>query len=209
MRVWKQPLRPQRDSDSVIISRLKRGDEPAFEQVFRRYYKHLYAIGIKFLKNPELAEDAVQDIFLKLWDQRDALKEDGCIKGFLAMRNHVLNVIRNDHRAIWEYLSGPLEETFFENSTANTLQLQEYKAITEQGLKQLPPQQEKIFRMRAFSGMDNDQVAKQLSISVTTVKCQFSQATKSLKDYLSKHADLAGILEAVIILQLADLPGLN
>ena len=120
------------------------------------------------------------------------------------MRNHVLNVIRNDHGAIWEYLSGKSEEAFFEESTANALQLQEYSEITEQGLKQLPPQQERIFRMRTFNGLDNDQVARQLAISVNTVKYQFCQATKSLKEYLSKHADLEGILEAVLLFQLTN-----
>ncbi|UFH53796.1 RNA polymerase sigma-70 factor [Spirosoma sp. KNUC1025] len=204
MRIRRLPTPLHQDSETDLTLRLKTGDEKAFEEIFLRYYKHLYSIGLKFLKNPDLAEDAVQDIFLKLWDHRDALNEAYSIKNFLsvAMKNHVLNVIRDHHAAIWEYFSADSEELIGEDTTSNTYQLQEYGAILEQGLKQLPPQREKIFRLRVFSGMNNEQIAQQLSISVNTVKFQFSQATKFIKDYLGKHADLENALLSLCCLLL-------
>ncbi|GAB3890674.1 RNA polymerase sigma-70 factor [Larkinella knui] len=200
MRIRKLPLRLGQDAEKDITLRLKAGDENAFEEIFFRYYKHLFAIGIKFLKDPELAEDAVQDIFLKLWDHREALNETYALKNFLsiAMKNHVLNVIRNHHQSIWEYLSAEIEEAVGEETTGNSFQFQEYSAILEQGMQKLPPQREKVFRLRVFNGLDNEQVARQLSISVNTVKSQFTQATRFLKDYLSKHADLEGILPILL-----------
>ncbi len=191
-------------SDAILTLRLKTGDEKAFEEIFLRYYKHLYAIGIKFLKNPDLAEDAVQDIFLKLWDHRDAINEAYPIKNFLsvAMKNHVLNVIRDHHIAIWDYLSVSMEDLAGADSPIHTYQLQEYSDILEEGLKRLPHQREKIFRLRVFNGLTNEQIAQQLSISIVTVKCQFSQATKFIKDYLGKHADLESALFAVCCLSL-------
>ncbi|MGM9511884.1 RNA polymerase sigma-70 factor [Larkinella sp. GY13] len=202
MRIRKLPIRLGQDAEKEITLRLKAGDENAFEEIFYRYYKHLLAIGIKFLKNPDLAEDAVQDIFLKLWDHRDALNETYSIKNFLSvsMKNHVLNVIRNNHQSIWEYLSAEMEELNGEDTTSDAFQLQEYGTILEQGMQKLPPQREKVFRLRVFSGLDNEQVARQLSISVNTVKSQFTQATRFLKDYLSKHADLEGILPVLLFL---------
>ncbi|RRB00949.1 RNA polymerase sigma-70 factor [Larkinella rosea] len=205
MRIRKLPVRLSQDAEKEITLRLKAGDEGAFEEVFYRYYKHLLAIGIRFLKNPDLAEDAVQDIFLKLWDHRDSLNEAYSIKNFLSisMKNHVLNVIRNHHQSIWEYLSAEIEELNGEETTGNAFQFQEYSAILEQGLQHLTPQREKVFRLRVFSGLDNEQVARQLSVSVNTVKVQFTQATKFLKDYLSKHADLEGILPILIFFLLS------
>ncbi|RCR67202.1 RNA polymerase sigma-70 factor [Larkinella punicea] len=202
MRIRKLPIRLGQDAEKEITLRLKAGDENAFEEIFYRYYKHLLAIGIKFLKNPDLAEDAVQDIFLKLWDHRDALNESYSIKNFLSvsMKNHVLNVIRNNHQSIWEYLSAEMEELNGEDTTSDAFQLQEYGTILEQGMQKLPPQREKVFRLRVFSGLDNEQVARQLSISVNTVKSQFTQATRFLKDYLSKHADLEGILPVLLFI---------
>lgn len=180
------------ESDASLAVRLKMGDEQAFEEIYFRYYKHLYAIGYKFLKNPDLAEDAVQDIFLKLWDHRHTLNEAYAIKNFLSisMKNHVMNLIRDNHAAIWEYLSLETEQVGGEDSPTNTYQYQEYSTILENGLKQLPPQREAIFRLRVFSGLTNEEIALHLSISINTVKCQFSQATKSIKDYLGKHAEL-------------------
>ncbi|WP_138991388.1 RNA polymerase sigma-70 factor [Larkinella sp. C7] len=202
MRIRKLPIRLGQDAEKEITLRLKTGDENAFEEIFYRYYKHLLAIGIKFLKNPDLAEDAVQDIFLKLWDHRDTLNESYSIKNFLSvsMKNHVLNVIRDNHQSIWEYLSAEMEELNGEDTTSDAFQLQEYGTILEQGMQKLPPQREKVFRLRVFSGLDNEQVARQLSISVNTVKSQFTQATRFLKDYLNKHADLEGILPVFLFL---------
>lgn len=205
MRIRKIPIRLGQDAEKEITLRLKAGDETAFEEIFYRYYKHLLAIGIKFLKNSELAEDAVQDIFLNLWDHRNSLNEAYSIKNFLSisMKNHVLNVIRNHHQSIWEYLSAEMEELNGEETTGNAFQFQEYSAILEQGLQHLTPQREKVFRLRVFNGLDNEQVARQLSVSVNTVKVQFSQATRFLKDYLNKHADLEGILPILIFFLLS------
>lgn len=196
MRIRKLSNRLSQNAEQEIALRLKAGDERAFEDLFYRYYKHLYAIGIKFLKSPDLAEDAVQDIFLKLWDHRATLNETYAIKNFLsiAMKNHVLNVIRDHHQAIWEYLSCEMEESLGEDTTSDAFQLQEYGAILEQGLRELTPQRAKVFRLRVFNGMNNEEVASQLAVSINTVKVQFSQATKFMKEYLSKHADLEGIL---------------
>lgn len=200
----KLPTNVAEYSETILTAQLKAGDEKAFEAIFLRYYKHLYTIGLRFLKNPDRAEDAVQDIFLKLWDHRDAINEAYPIKNFLSvsMKNHVLNVIRDHHMAIWEYLSVGMEDLAGADSPIHTYQLQEYSDILEQGLKQLPHQREKIFRLRVFSGLTNEQIAQQLSISIVTVKCQFSQATKFIKEYLGKHADLESALFAVCCLSI-------
>lgn len=204
MRIQRSLTPLQHESETMLSLRLKTGDDKAFEEIFFRYYKHLYAIGFKFLKNSDLAEDAIQDIFLKLWDHRHTINEVYSIKNFLsvAMRNHVLNVIRDHHATIWEHLSFGTEELTGDDTTTNTYQLQEYSTILEQGLKQLPPQREKIFRLRVFDGLNNEQIAQQLCISINTVKFQFSQATKFIKEYLGKHADLESALLALVCLLL-------
>ncbi|GAB3996979.1 RNA polymerase sigma-70 factor [Spirosoma daeguense] len=202
MRIRRRPTILQHDSETALSLRLKTGDEKAFEEIYFRYFTHLHSIGVKFLKSPDLADDAVQDVFLKLWDNRHTLNEAYSIKSFLSvtMKNHVLNIIRDNHAAIWEYLYNDSAELVGEDSTSNTYQLQEYRSILEQGLKKLPPQREKIFRLRVFNGLNNEQIAQQLAISVNTVKFQFSQATKFIKDYLSKHADLESALLSLCIL---------
>ncbi|MFC5409346.1 RNA polymerase sigma-70 factor [Larkinella bovis] len=200
MRIRKVPIRLGQHAEKEVAHRLKMGEEKAFEEIFYRYYKHLYAIGLKFLKHPDLAEDAVQDVFLKLWDHRETLDEAYAIKNFLSvsMKNHVLNVIRDHHQTIWEYISADVEERLGEDTTSAAFQLQEYGAILERGMKELSPQREKVFRLRVFNGLNNEEVAGQLSVSVNTVKVQFSQATKFLKDYLNRHADLEGILPILL-----------
>ncbi|RIV19062.1 RNA polymerase sigma-70 factor [Fibrisoma montanum] len=199
---------PDSNWEADLTLRVRAGDERAFEEIFFYYYKHLHAIALKFLKDPELAEDAVQDIFLKLWDNRLALNETYSLKGFLSisMRNHVLNVIRNNHAEIWESLSNRLDTDYTnEETAADDYQWREYGEIVERGLTQLSPQKQHIFRLKVFQGLDNAEVARQLSISINTVKFQFSQATKFMKSYLGKHADIEGMLPVLLFLLLNEL----
>ncbi len=55
------------------MRRLKEGDEKAFRQIYLKYHKELYSVAVKYLRTEDLADDAVHDIFVKLWDNRDKL----------------------------------------------------------------------------------------------------------------------------------------
>jgi len=90
---------PKEESQDLII-RLKRGEREAFEHIYEQYHQQLYAVAWKYLREVSLAEDAIHDVFLKLWTHRARLKEDHSLTSWLAtaMRNHVLNQLRNEQR---------------------------------------------------------------------------------------------------------------
>lgn len=62
-------------TDSQLTRRLRQHDEAAFETLFRRYYRYLYTVAIQYVKDPDLAEDALQDVYLKIWLNREQLDE--------------------------------------------------------------------------------------------------------------------------------------
>ena len=188
-------------TDSELTLRLKQHDEVAFETLFRRYYRYLYSVAIQYVKDPDLAEDALQEVYLKLWTNREHIDELQSIKSYLAtaMRHQVLNAIRNEKRAILRHLNHHITQPNADTSTEDTLMLNEYGSVFRDGLRQLPNQRRLVFTLRSEQGLTNEQVASQLRISINTVKVQYYQACRFLRDYLRQHAGI----EAILILMAA------
>jgi RNA polymerase sigma-70 factor (family 1) len=181
--------------DKGLISSLKEGDEYAFTSIYHKYHKQLYFIAIKYVKDPDLAEDVVQDVFIKLWSYRDNLKEDLSVKGFLitSVRNLVLNTIRNKNTQIAKHIDLLHAKEVSRNDVEDTISLMEYEGMVERGISQLSPAKQQIFRLRTLDGLDNSEISTQLGISINTVKFQFSQASKFVRKYLKQNADINGL----------------
>ncbi|QHT71364.1 RNA polymerase sigma-70 factor [Rhodocytophaga rosea] len=178
--------------DHYLLIRLKSGDETAFREIYHKYHKPLHFIAYKYLKNNDLSDDALQDIFLKLWINRESLNENLSLKGFLftSLKNHLLNILRNHkvHQSKQSEAASSMEVIV--NETEGNLQYGEYNQIVQNGIEKLSPQKKHIFKLRALDGLNNEEVARELQLSINTVKFQFSQATKFLRKYLKKEADI-------------------
>ncbi len=183
-------------TDTELTHRLKEGDTVAFGLLFRRYYRYLYSVAIQYLKDPALAEDALQEVFIKLWLHRDQLDPDGSIKGFLAvsMKHQVLNMIRQEKRAILHHLEHHSEHPTIDTSTEDDLMLTEYTSVFHQALSMLPAQRRLVFQLRAERGLTNDEVAAQLQISVNTVKVHYYHATRFLREYLKREGGIEALV---------------
>lgn len=178
--------------DHSLLIRLKSGDETAFREIYHKYHKPLHFIAYKYLRNSDLSDDALQDIFLKLWVNKDSLNGNLSLKGFLftSLKNHLLNTLRNHkiHQNKQSEATSYIEAAL--NETEVNLQYGEYNQIVQNGIEKLSPQKRHIFKLRTFDGLNNEEVARELQISINTVKFQFSQATKFLRKYLKNEADI-------------------
>lgn len=187
-------------TDSELTLRLKQHDEAAFETLFRRYYRYLYSVAIQYVKDPALAEDALQEVYLKLWTNRDHIDELQSIKSYLAtaMRHQVLNTIRNEKRAILRHLSYRTTCPDADTSTEDTLMFNEYGSVFRDGLGQLSNQRRLVFTLRSEQGLTNEEVAFQLKLSINTVKVQYYQACRFLRAYLRQHAGIEAVLILIV-----------
>ena len=84
--------------DDMLLSRLQNGDEKAFTAIYERYNKMLYVLAYKYLKDTFLAEDIVQQVFLKLWESRSLFVGSVHLRNYLytMTKNLVLNEIRDN-----------------------------------------------------------------------------------------------------------------
>lgn len=179
-------------TEKKFIVKIQEGDEEYFRKTYDDYHKQLYGLALKYLKSKELAEDAVHDVFIKLWNYRDKLDEEGSLKGFLftSMKNHVLNMVRDRKRDIKKNKKYAKLRTLSKNSTEAAITYKNYKRVFEAGLEELPDGKREIFNLKMEKGFSNKKVAEKLDISVNTVKSQYYKASKFIKSHLSKHTEL-------------------
>ncbi|MDR1524501.1 MAG: RNA polymerase sigma-70 factor [Tannerella sp.] len=179
---------PDEATDKELFVRLHKSDENAFTVIYERYHKRLYMIACKYLKDRELAKDAVQQIFLKLWEYRTAQNIPVNLKSYLfvMLKNLVLNEIRNNLTAtekINEIIqaSEEADNEFIAEIEKEDLKVQLYKAINN-----LPEQKKTVCLYKLEENLSNMEIAGKMQISIPTVKTHYSQALKLLRTYFHK-----------------------
>lgn len=175
--------------DQVLLQKIKGGDENSFRKIYDKYHKELYNLALKYLRDKELAEDAVHDIFVKLWNEKDKLYAGGSLSGFLftSLKNHVLNMISKRKRKIKNKIKFKYKKEVDITTQDNIFLLSEYRQVYNNALDQLPDKRRQVFELRMKEGLNNQEVANYLNISIHTVKSQYYKATKFIKSYVRKH----------------------
>lgn len=163
---------------------LRRGDESAFDALFRALYAPLcrYATGLTD-GDPDEAEDLVQQVFVKLWEQRASLDVRFSIRAYLykMVHNRALNRLRALRtRDRFATASAREPEPVAPPETGAELQEQYRKA-----LDQLPAQCRRIFELSRFEELKYREIADQLDLSVKTVETQMGKALRLLRTQLA------------------------
>ena len=166
-----------------MIEGLKRKSRKAFHTLYRDYYAAMVVYALKFLKVKEEAEDAVQDVFLSLWEAEKPFDSIDNLRSFLytSVKNRCLNILRERsvRRKYEEHIidfykemenEEPIEQTYAE------VLGEVYRLIDE-----LPPRCREIFLLH-MDGRKNEEIAQALDIAVNTVKAQKAKAVSFLKE---------------------------
>jgi RNA polymerase sigma-70 factor (ECF subfamily) len=168
--------------DKDLYLKLKEGDERAFQFLFRKYYSMMCCFANKYLNDSELAEETVQDMFVKIWEKRETLNIETSVKHyfFRSVRNHCLNQIQHE-KIKKQYANMVLETTHQENDPDRYyLEVGLIQRI-EKCIDSLPPKRKEIFRLSRERGMKYKEIADMLNISVKTVEAQMGLALKHLR----------------------------
>lgn len=183
-------------NDTELSKKVRLGSEKAFRELYDRYHVQMFYIAKKYVKSTDLAEDAVQNIFVKLWEKRYKIDASKSIKGFLftMLRNHVLNMIRDRKDEIVS-MSGIEEKKHpNQNQTEDDLIYKEYHEIVQRGLEELSDRKREVFELKTLQGHSNSEVADLLNINIRTVKTHFYNSSKFMREYLKNHAGILGLL---------------
>ena len=169
--------------NTLLIERLQKRDEAAFEQVFKKNYKSLHAYSYTMLKDDAAAEEMVQNVFYKLWERTGTITITGSIEAYLykAVYHETLNYlkhlkVRSEHQLFVSHrMKGETEPA------AKKMQAKELEARLREAMNDLPEQCRTIFQLSRFEELRYREIAEQLNISVKTVENQMGKALKILR----------------------------
>lgn len=165
------------------------GDESAFTELFKNYYNLLGVFILRLTESEQLAQEIVQDVFLKIWINRQALADVDCFKAYLIVvaRNHAFNSLKQvarEKRRQKEWVNSVLQLAAYETDEPGTINTND---LIEKAVALLPPQQKKVYLLSRQDGLRQDEIAMELDISLETVKKHMVLALRFLKNHLRTH----------------------
>ena len=177
----------QSDND-FLLSAVQRGDQKAFDTLFRRYYPMLCAYGHRFVELED-AEEIVEDSLLWIWENRETLVIESSLSSYLfkMVYRRALNKLAHIDATQWadtrfyEEMQEMLQDTDY-------YQMEELTKRIEEAIAALPESYRESFVMHRFRDMSYKEIAETLGVSPKTIDYRIQQALKQLrtdlKDYL-------------------------
>lgn len=175
-----------------LIARIANGDERSFTELVEKFSGIVYNYIKQHTKDRAMAEEIVQDIFLQVWLIRDTLPEIRNFQSFLYVvtRNYAINAIKKllrEKQHFEEWLSQqPKEEPAVEETDDQLA----YYGLIDAAIKELPPQQQKVWVLSRKQGFKHAEIAEQMHISKETVKKYMQYASAHITGYISKRQEL-------------------
>src|ERR1035437_6072258 len=195
-------MKEEINDDRVLLEKLKSGNIACFELLYGKYSGKLYNYVLSLSKGDfYLAEEIVQNVFVKIWEIRQHINTEGSFNSFVYTvgRNMFLNVIKSrlQEHLYHDYVVD--HEATLENSVEKEI---EYKMLEEQSnrlIEQLPPARRNIYILSRVKNLPNKEIAALLDISENTVESQLNKATQFMKKNLLPYC-------GVLVLGLFKLP---
>ena len=171
--------------DRELLARLARGDEAAYDAIFRAWYAPLVRATQAIVRDDAVAEELVQDAMLELWRRREQLDAEGSPQAYLfrATRNRALNHLR--HLAVQRRSAAALElDESREASAPAELVARELEDAVREAIAALPPRCREVFELSRGRGLRYAEIAETLGIGVKAVEANMGRALKSLRTQL-------------------------
>lgn len=173
-----------------LQQRVALGDEKAFRRLFDQFAERLFHFALAFTKTPHSATEVVNEVFIKIWMQREMIENIDHLKTYLytAVKNTALN-----------YLSRKANEQITEPFDAIDIQLQEEQSPYEQmittellkkiqaAVNELPPRCKIVFKLVREDGLKYKEVADILNLSIKTIDAQMVIAVKRISEKVKEH----------------------
>jgi len=162
--------------------RIRAGHMVAFEALYRMYWERLYAFAFRYLRSQQDAEDAVQEVFFRIWRGRAEWVPAGAVRNYLylAVRNAALDRLQRAAVARRRRVGTAQLVTVAEIQP--DLEAAELAAAVERALADLPPKRSAVCRLRLIDGLSYTEIAHRLAIGEKTVETQLARGLKFLRE---------------------------
>ncbi|WP_286862740.1 MULTISPECIES: RNA polymerase sigma factor [Sphingobacterium] len=176
--------------DTSILMRVAEGDEVAFKVLFDTYRPNIYTTALRVTNNEWMAEDIVQDTFVKVWIHRQQIPAIANFETWLYVlsKNIALDIIKKKAHY----------KTYSQEEAKNALlrvypeadyltQDKDFKRLLDEAIERLPAKQKETYRLIREQYLKREEAAEILQVSPETVKSNLDQAMKSIRAYCTAH----------------------
>lgn len=175
------------DNNATLIESLSKGDEGAYNYLIDTYHHKLCVYANSLVKNIYSAEDIVQNVFIKVWEQRTRLKPDHALKSFLykLVYNEFIDLYRKNQslfsleKSYYDALNSVIQEEDSES-------FQRVLNVVNREIQNLPPKCKEVFILSKKEGLTNIEIAEHLDVSIKTVEAQITKAFSILRSSLEE-----------------------
>jgi RNA polymerase sigma-70 factor (ECF subfamily) len=175
--------------DSEITGRIRKGDVREFESLFRSSYVSLVRYAKSLIKDHDTAEEIVQDLFFRLWKDREKLNIESSLNGYLfrSVHNRCLHFV--EHNKVVERHAEEMthRQTDTPENPSEILDYKELQAKIAGIMERLPERCGRIFYMSRFEGLKYTEIAEKLSVSIKTVEANMGKALKEFRKELTEQ----------------------
>lgn len=177
------------NSDSEIIRRIRQGDKQEFEKLFRSSYVSLVRYAKTILKDHDTAEEIVQDLFFRLWQDRGNLTIESSLNGYLFRSVHNRSLHFIEHQKVVDRHAGEIAASADQiaEPVTEAIYYSELQSKVARVLERLPERCSVIFRMSRFEGLKYNEIAEKLSVSLKTVEANMGRALKEFRKALAEQ----------------------
>ncbi len=175
-------------SDKILVIFIKQGNTKAFSLFFDRYYRKLYHFSFSILKSKEDAEEVVQEVFARIWEQRLQLDDSISWGGYLfnATRNASLNILRKRVNARYYAEFILKDKTAVDTYITSGSDHDELKILYDKVIKEIPEKRRQVFLLSREEGLSHKEIAQKLNISLNTVETQIRRVLEYLREKLGE-----------------------
>ena len=169
-----------------ILNELQKGNERAFDTVFKQYYKPLCQFSYSFINDQDTAESLVQEVFVKLWEKRKNLTDiDNLLSYLMGMvRNQSIDFLRKEKTSSKIY--NQLRSEKSGNTTEEQVSKNEFEEKLLKSIVNLPDRCRTAIELSRFDGFSNKEIAQKMEISVKGVEALIGRSLKLLRSELQE-----------------------
>ena len=182
-----------------LLRQLGAGSEYAFTRLFDHYRGTIYGVALKFLKSPVLAEEIVQDVFLKVWHKREKMAEVKNLDAYLFImaRNFIFDRIKKMSYEAADEISIVMEQSSADD-TEYLVRQHQCQQLLQQAIDMLPAQQRQVYQFAKQDGLTHEMIAEKMQLSKHTVKKHMAMALQSIRRHLESHLHYLPLLPLII-----------
>ncbi|MDQ6477461.1 sigma-70 family RNA polymerase sigma factor [Dyadobacter sp. LHD-138] len=172
--------------DSILWDSFRDGNEAAYTELAKRYYRTLLHYGLRFTPNVQIAEDTLQDLLIHLWLHRENLNDTPSVKFYLlkSFRHRIIKTLKpfSEELELTDHFEDHLQEFSSEEVIIQNENEAGLKNQVQELMTQLPARQREVVYLRFFQGLKSEEIGNLLAIKPQSVSNILQRALSNLRN---------------------------